>query len=92
MQDPHHAYAMTSGLCLAAAARIDGTLVNEVVRNPDTEWTTLGHPKGTMSVGAVVHEALDGIDVERVSIGRTQRPLMWGSAYYRYVDELEELR
>lgn len=92
MQDPHHAYAMTSGLCLAAAARIDGTLVNEIVRNVDREWTTLGHPKGTMSVGAVVCAGSESPDVERVSIGRTQRPLLWGSAYYRYVDELEAIR
>jgi len=92
MQDPHHAYAMTSGLCLGAAAHIEGTIVNEVVREPVEEWTTLGHPKGTMSIGAVVREGADGPDVERVSIGRTQRPIMMGSAYYRYVDGLEALR
>jgi len=92
MQDPHHAYAMTSGLCLGATAHIQGTIVNEVVRDPVSEWITLGHPKGTMSVGAVVHEDADGPDVERVSIGRTQRPIMQGSVYYRYVDGLEALR
>lgn len=92
MQDPHHAYAMTSGLCLGAAANIPGTVVNETVRNPGDEWTTLGHPKGTMSVGATVHAGEEGPDVERVSIGRTQRPLMQGTAYYRYVGELETLR
>ncbi len=92
MQDPHHAYAMTSGLCLGAAANIPGTLVSEVVRNPDDEWTTLGHPKGTMSVGAIVHDNGTQPTIDRVSIGRTQRPIMHGSAYYRYVDGLERLR
>lgn len=92
MQDPHHAYAMTSGLCLGAAVRIPGSIANEVVRNPDEEWTTLGHPKGTMSVGAVVDAAGDQPVVSRVSIGRTQRPIMHGSVYYRYVDGLESLR
>ena len=92
MQDPHHAYAMTSGLCLGAAVRIPGSIANEVVRNPDEEWTTLGHPKGTMSVGAVVDAGGEQLTVDRVSIGRTQRPIMWGSAYYRYVDGLEALR
>jgi 2-methylaconitate cis-trans-isomerase PrpF len=93
MQDPHHAYAMTSGLCLGAAARIPGTVVNEFVRNPDEEWTSIGHPKGTMSVGAKLRDTnSDGeLDVERVSIGRTARPLMIGSAYYRYVGALEVL-
>ena len=92
MQDPHHAYAMTSGLCLGATANIPGTIVNETVRNPGEEWTTLGHPKGRMSVGAVVHDGENGPDIERVSIGRTQRPLMHGTAYYRYVGELATLR
>jgi len=94
MQDPHHAYAMTSGLCLGAAARIPGTIANEFVRNPDEEWTTIGHPKGTMSVGAILRDADEDeeIDVERVSIGRTVRPIMIGSAYYRYVNGLEALR
>ena len=92
MQDPHHAYAMTSGLCLGAAVRIPGSIANEVVRNPNEEWTTLGHPKGTMSIGAVVNTNNDLPVVSRVSIGRTQRPLMHGSVYYRYVDGLEALR
>lgn len=94
MQDPHHAYAMTSGLCLGAAARIPGTIANEFVRNPDEEWTTIGHPKGTMSVGATLRDTAEDeeIDVERVSIGRTVRPIMIGSAYYRYVNGLEVLR
>lgn len=92
MQDPHHAYAMTSGLCLGAAVRIPGSIANEVVRNPDEEWTTLGHPKGTMSVGAVVDVSGDEPVVSRVSIGRTQRPIMHGTVYYRYVDGLEALR
>lgn len=91
MQDPHHAYAMTSGLCLGAAAKIPGSVPNEAIRDPLTKWITLGHPKGTMSVGSVVHTDDAQPDVERVSIGRTQRPIMWGSAYYRYVDELASL-
>lgn len=92
MQSPHHAYAMTSGLCLGAAVRLPGTIPNEFVRSPDEEWTTLGHPKGTMSVGASVTLNGESPRVERVSIGRTLRPIMWGSVYYRYIDELRELQ
>jgi len=92
MQSPHHAYAMTSGLCLGATVRLPGTIPNEVVRNPDEEWTTLGHPKGTMSVGAAVAGDASDPTVERVSIGRTCRPIMWGSVYYRYLDELRALK
>ena len=92
MQDPHHAYAMTSGLCLGAAVKIPGSIPHQMVRDPSREWVTLGHPKGTMSVGSVVETDDDQPDVERVSIGRTQRPIMWGSAYYRYVDGLGSLK
>jgi hypothetical protein len=45
-----------------------------------------------MSVGAAVAGDADDPTVERVSIGRTCRPIMWGSVYYRYLDELRALK
>lgn len=89
MQDPHHAFAMTSAMCLGATAKIPGTIPNEFVRNPSEDSITLGHPKGRMSVGATVTTEGDDPTVERVSVGRTCRPIMQGSVYYRYVDGLE---
>lgn len=91
LQDPHHAFAMTSGLCLGAATKIPGSVPNEMVTGSPGEWITLGHPKGTMSVGSVIQTDREQPEVERVSIGRTQRPIMQGSAYYRHVDGLEAL-
>jgi 2-methylaconitate cis-trans-isomerase PrpF len=88
---PHHAYAMTGAMCLAAASRFPGTIPNQVVRRSG-ERVTIGHPKGTIEVGVDV-DIGDGTPVvESVSVGRTVRPLLSGEAYYRYVDGLERLR
>lgn len=92
MQDPHHAYAMTSALCLGATAKIPGTVPNEVVRDPNADRITIGHPKGTMTVGATVETDGNQPVVDRVTVGRTVRPIMHGSVYYRYIDGLESLR
>ncbi|MFB6133090.1 MAG: 2-methylaconitate cis-trans isomerase PrpF family protein [Halanaeroarchaeum sp.] len=85
-QSPHHAYAMTGAMSLAAASQIDGTVPNAVVRG-ETDSVTIGHPKGTLTVEVTV----DNDDVEAVTVGRTARELMSGTAFYRYVDGLEAL-
>lgn len=89
-QTPHHAYAMTGAMCLAAAARLPGTIPNEVVRaTPGDAAVRIGHPKGRIAV-----DVTTGGDrsVERVTVGRTARPIMDGSVYYRYVGDLAALR
>jgi 2-methylaconitate cis-trans-isomerase PrpF len=83
---PHHAYAMTGAMCLAAASQVPGTIPNEVVRG-ETDRVTIGHPKGTITVGVTADE--DG--VESVTVGRTAREILRGTALYRYVDGLERL-
>lgn len=85
-QSPHHAYAMTGAMCLAAATELEGTIPNEVVRagaNP----VRIGHPKGTISVSV---DASDSA-VKSVTVGRTAREIMHGTAYYRYIDDLTRL-
>lgn len=86
-QSPHHAYAMTGAMCLAAAAQLQETIPNEVSRET-TESVTIGHPKGEITVGVSASEN----EIESVTVGRTVRELMQGVANYRYVDGLEELR
>lgn len=82
MQKAHHAYAVTGAMCTGAAARIEGTVVNEVTVNPKEKEITLGHPKGTITVeverGSKVGEHL----IKSITIGRTARRLMDGTAYY----------
>ena len=86
-QSPHHAYAMTGAMCLAAAAQLQKTIPNEVSRET-TESVTIGHPKGEITVGVEASETA----IESVTVGRTVRELINGQANYRYVDGLEELR
>lgn len=89
-QTPHHAYAMTGAMCLAAAARLPGTIPNEVVRPAESNAPVrIGHPKGRIAVDVTTG---DDRSVESVTVGRTFRPIMDGSVYYRYVDELAALR
>lgn len=86
-QTPHHAYAMTGAMCLAAATQIPGTVPNDVVRG-ETDRVTIGHPKGRISVGV----STSSQTVESVTVGRTAREIMQGTLLYRYVGELEQLR
>jgi 2-methylaconitate cis-trans-isomerase PrpF len=88
-QTPHHAYAMTGAMYLGAAARLPGTIPKKVATG-DGPRVTIGHPKGTISVEATVDVA--GPSVEAITVGRTFRPLVDGAFYYRYVDELADLR
>lgn len=47
---PHHAYATTGAMCLAAATRLPGTSPNEVARGTG-EAVRIGHPKGVIRIG-----------------------------------------
>lgn len=85
-QSPHHAYAVTGAMCLAAATRLPGTVPNAVVRGVG-DRVTIGHPKGTISVGV----STTNDHVESVTVSRTAREIMRGTAFYRYVDGLEQL-
>jgi 2-methylaconitate cis-trans-isomerase PrpF len=80
---------MTGAMCLGDAARLPGTIPNEVASG-DGSRVTIGHPKGTISVEATVDAAVPS--VESVTVGRTMRPLVDGTFSYRYEDQLADLR
>lgn len=84
-QTPHHAYAMTGAMCLAAASKIEGTIPNEVVPDDVQGQVTIGHPKGTISVGVSTENGSDGLTVRSVTVNRTARQIMNGTAFYRQV-------
>lgn len=84
---PHHAYAMTGAICLAAATRLPGTVPAGCIRGGNGA-VSIGHPKGTMTVGVETVEDEGEPVVESVTVARTARPLMRGSVYYRYVGDL----
>jgi len=86
---PHHAYATTGAMCLAAATRVPGT-VTEAVARGSGEAVRIGHPKGTIRIGVETGAAAgDGArPIDAVSIDRTARLLMSGTAFARDLDRV----
>ncbi|MGH7308627.1 MAG: 2-methylaconitate cis-trans isomerase PrpF family protein [Candidatus Rokuibacteriota bacterium] len=79
MGNCHRAFALTSAMCLAVAARIEGTVVHEcVTASRPYHDIRLGHPSGVLPIDAsVVTE--DGRPLaEQVTVYRTARRLMEG--------------
>lgn len=88
MQVLHKTYAGTATACTGSAARIEGTVVNDVVRpRADEEPIRIGHPAGVLPVQAVVKDG----EVQKASFQRTARRIMEG---YVYIDaeKLEALK
>jgi len=86
-QTPHHSYATTGAMCLAAATRLDGTIPAEFVRETDGPDVTIGHPKGTITIGVETTTRAGDTTVERVRVGRTARLLVDGRLFYRHSPE-----
>jgi 2-methylaconitate cis-trans-isomerase PrpF len=77
MQKMHHAYALTGAICTAAAAKLKGTIVNEVCEDRVGDTIVIGHPKGTIAPVVRVEQQR----IQEVTIARTARLLMKGEAY-----------
>jgi 2-methylaconitate cis-trans-isomerase PrpF len=81
----HRALPLTRALCMAVAARIEGTLVHEAVRpvgDPDDE-IRIGMPSGVLVAAACVRNRNGQWDVERGAFLRTQRRLFEGRVLMR---------
>jgi 2-methylaconitate cis-trans-isomerase PrpF len=80
----HKTYAITGGICVATAALIEGTVVNEVV-DPLVKGrggVRIGHPSGILEVFVQVKK-LPGNqwDLLQAGVCRTAKPIMEGLAY-----------
>lgn len=78
----HKAYAVSGGICLAAASVIKGTLVNEIVSPAASPFLLrIAHPSGVLSV--VMQYATDaaGTHIATAEIQRTARMIMRGMTY-----------
>ena len=77
MGNCHRAFALTAAMCLAVAARIEGTVVHECTgrRRGDVR---LGHPSGVLPITARVETREGRPWAESVTVYRTARRLMEG--------------
>jgi len=78
---PHQALQLTASLCIAVAARIEGTLVHEAARPAQGDVLRIGMPSGILTVGAEVRRADGHWVAERGYFFRTARRLFDGRAY-----------
>ena len=76
----HKAFAVTSAIPAAGAARVRGTIVDELIDHAalDREFIRLGHPGGVIEVGVELEGQGDGCTYSKAILGRTARRLMEG--------------
>ena len=81
LQKLHKAFAVTGAVCLGAAAKIEGTVVNEIFKKsqpsnpPDVR---IGHPSGTIQVEIEMEQANGELKLSKAALARTARLLMDG--------------
>lgn len=82
MGQAHLAVPLTLALCLGAAARMEGTLawqlLREAERPEDAAAVRIAHPSGMVDVGTTIEEG----KIKAAKLLRTARVLMKGEVYY----------
>ena len=79
----HKAYAVTGAICATGAAKIEGTVVHEILSKAALEAREirLGHPAGIIPVGVHVERKGNNHEYKEALIERTARRLMDGYVY-----------
>jgi len=80
----HKAYAVTGGICVSAAALIEGTVVSEVVgqRAKTAGVVRVGHPSGVSEFVIAVRRKPSGeIELTQSGVAGTSRRIMDGYVY-----------
>lgn len=78
---PHRALPLTAALCTAVAARITGTLVNEMLRPGAGDPIRIGMPSGILNVGADVVQQNGEWTARSGAFYRTARRLFDGRVF-----------
>lgn len=79
MERVHRAVTLTGAMCLAVAARIEGTLAYRLATsNAGSDAVRVGHPSGLVAADAQVKRRGNEWHVERATVYRTARRLMQG--------------
>ncbi len=79
----HKAYAVTGAICTAGAAKIEGSIVHEMLADTalEAEDIRLGHPGGIIPVGVAITKKGKSYEYKEAVVGRTARRLMDGHVY-----------
>ena len=80
----HKAYAVTGGICVATAALLPGTVVNDLVaeRAKETGVVRLAHPSGLLDFAIGLEKQSDGKwHLEKAGVSRTARLIMEGQVF-----------
>lgn len=80
----HKAYAVTGGICVAAAGLIEGTVVNEVIGEQAKAGGTVrvGHPSGVLDFVITLEKTPGGgWNLVKAGVSRTAKPIMDGQVY-----------
>ncbi len=84
MQVVHKTYAGTATVCTGAAARIEGSIVNEAMlaknKGKNVELN-IGHPAGIISLNVTAENNDGSWNLTRAEINRTARRIMDGNVY-----------
>ena len=76
----HGAHPVTIAICLAGAAKIDGTIVNEVMNEASLsrDEVRIGHPAGIITAKVIIEKKKKDFHYVEALIGRTARRLLEG--------------
>ena len=84
LEKTHSNFAATSVVCTGVAARLPGSIVQEMARPDCAARSTIriGHPVGIFETESIV-DTSKGIAIQRATLGRTARRLAQGEAFIR---------
>jgi hypothetical protein len=80
----HEAMAAAGAISVAAAARVRGSVVHDLLGDAKTDPLLIGHPSGIMPVRVVSHDiaAPPGVGFDLLGVSRTSRRIAECTAYY----------
>ncbi len=87
LQKLHKAYAVTGAVCLGTAAKIEGTIVNEIYRQVQPgngPAIRIGHPSGALQVEIEIGKRNGHLELTKAALARTARLLMDGYVHVRH--------
>ena len=83
----HESIAGSGSICLAAASRIPGSVVEATAAGRRPGELLIGHPSGVTPAKVEARSGPGGVSFDVLGFSRTARRLMDGTAYYPPLDQ-----